>query len=148
MQNVHAGLHSTRPILITDVRMETTHENALLPWWPARMERCSEWNFLCVCGTHTPTYHTYTFSKSSFQPDLVTGISIIPVWWHTERKVCVGFTLPAGLPRTHCCSVRLTPFWLQTPQEQKEQPETREILIVKLVRVLKLKAVGNREQNS
>ncbi len=59
-QKVHAGLHPTRPILIRDVRMETTHENALLPWWPARMERCSEGNFLCVCGTNT---HIHTRSQ-------------------------------------------------------------------------------------
>lgn len=127
-RNVHTGLHPTRPILI---RMETTHENALLPWWPARIERCSEGNFqcvcVCVCAGQTHTYgHIHSqnpcFSLIWWQE------SVSPVWWHTQRKVCVGFSLPAGLPRTHRCAVRLTPFWLQTPQEQKEQPETWEIL--------------------
>lgn len=96
-RNAHRGLHPTRPILIRDVRMETTHENALLPWWPARIERCSEGNFqrACVCGTNAHI-QTYTFSKPLFQPDLVTGISITCLMAYRKKSLC-GFLSPCRI---------------------------------------------------
>lgn len=66
-------LHPTGPILIRDIRMETTHENALLPWWPAGMARCSGAVRVCMC-------HTQIWRETHVQTHAVKAHGLNLMW--------------------------------------------------------------------